>query len=227
MKNSLLGIFAMLLLALSFSACEQESASSVDQNTIYTIYELYYDQNVDKTYARATFKFSNVTGTNLELDNGGSIVFNNAPLTYNPLLAYYEKEYAGLLPSGVFQYVDLDSNSFVNTAEIRSIGLPADVDSISRSASFNLNWTGNALAANESVVAGLNNANAINPQLFYQNDVGSTGVILAKNQLEKLFAGPAILGIERRYSPAIQQATSAGGSVTGRYKPSDKSVVLY
>lgn len=222
-----LSFLALLLLAtLSFTSCIKESASSVDQDRIHTEYELFYDVNTDKTYARATFRFSNITGTKLELD-AGSIKFNNDPLTFNGILAYYEKEYAGLVSTGTFTYTDNDANTFVNSAEIRTIGLPASVDSIPRAAAFNLPWTGAPLAANENVTASLNNDNAINPQLFFQNDVGSSSVILPLNQLQTLLAGPANLAIERRYVPTIQQATSAGGVVTGRYRAKEQDVVLY
>lgn len=224
-KQLLFALFT--LFTLSFTSCIKESASSVDQDKIYTEYELFYDANTDKTYARATFRFSNITGTKLELDGTGSIQFNGDKLTFNQVLAYYEKEYAGKINNGTFRYNDLDNNTFENSVEIHPIDIPASVDSIPRNTSFNLPWVGTPLVVGEVVIAGLNNNNAINPQLFYQDDVNSTSIILAQNQLNTLFAGPATLGLERRYLPTLVQKTSAGGVITGRYKAKDRAVVLF
>lgn len=212
---------------LLLTSCVREKSSSVAQDRIYTEYELFYDANEDKTYARATFRFSNLTGTKLELDQPATVSFNGDELTWNNALAYYEREYAGLVGSGTFSYTDLEDNTFVNSISMKPIGLQNDLDSISRAAAFNLVWTGDLLGANENVTVAVNNANAVNPQLFYQDDLGSQSVVLEQNKLNVLLAGPAFVVIDRRFVPALQQKTSAGGLLTGRYRGKNKNTVLF
>ena len=57
-----------------FSSCEKEPPSSINQDRIFTIYELYYNANADITYARATFKYGNSAGSLMQL-NDGSVSF--------------------------------------------------------------------------------------------------------------------------------------------------------
>ena len=64
MKNLLV---ILSLLTISLFSCNREESNTVEQDRIFTEYELFYNANEDKTYARATFKFSNVFGTKLEL----------------------------------------------------------------------------------------------------------------------------------------------------------------
>lgn len=138
MSRLILFIAAIMML----SSCAREDSSSVDQDKIWTSYEMFYNANEDKTYARATFKFSNATGTHLELVNDSEVLVNDEPMTWKPLLAYYEKEYAGLVSSGEFNYTDLDGSNFVNTVNIvNSIALPA-IDSVARDAAYELTWDG-------------------------------------------------------------------------------------
>jgi hypothetical protein len=216
-----------LALGLLFTCCVREPASSVDQDKIFAEYELFYDENEDKTYARAVFRFSNVTGTQLELDGGASVKFGSDELSFRPGLAVYEKAYPGFKTSGTFTFTDLNKNTFVNNISINKVGIPADLDSISRANAFEFFWTGAALAADENVAVTINNANAINPQVFIQNKAGTKSIVLAKNQLSTLLAGNAFVIVDRRLAPPLQQKSSAGGIITGRYRPKNQAIVLY
>lgn len=209
-----------------FTACKSEPSSDVNQDKIYTEYTLYYDGNADKTYARASFKFSNVAGTLLQLDAPSEVTFNSDVLTFNSTLAYYEKEYAGLKSSGTFVWTDLNGTSYTNAISMKSITFPAVVDSINRDSSFELSWVGDSLSTDESVTLTMVDASA-SVQIFYQNDINSQSIILAANQLGYLLDGNATMNFDRYYKPDLTQQNTAGGSITGRYRPPQKTAILY
>jgi hypothetical protein len=222
-------LFIMVIVAgyvSLFTACKSEPSSDVNQDKIYTEYNLYYDGNADKTYASASFKFSNITGTLLELDDPSTVTFNGDILTFNTGLAYYQKEYAGLISSGTFVWTDLNGLSFTNTISMKPIDFPAVVDSIDRDSSFELPWVGDSITTDENVTLTMADASA-SVQIFYQNDINSQSIILAKNQLQLLLAGNSTMNFDRKYQPALTEKNTAGGSITGRYRPVKKTAILY
>lgn len=209
-----------------FTACKSEPSSDVNQDKIYTEYTLYYDGNADKTYARASFKFSNIAGTLLQLDNPSEVTFNGDVLTFNSTLAYYEKEYSGLISSGTFVWTDLNGTSYTNSITMKPIAFPAVIDSINKDSSYELPWVGDSLSTDESVTLTMVDA-SLSPQVFYQNDINSQSIILAANQLALLLDGSATLNYDRYYKPALAQQNTAGGLITGRYRPPQKTAILF
>jgi len=217
---------ASLLLLMLLSACARENSIDVNQDKIYASYELFYDANQDKTFARATFKFSNALGTNLELTSPSEVRFNGDLLTFKTGLAYYEKEYAHLVSSGTFIWKDANSAAFQNSISYKNINYPAVLDTIHRNAAYELFWQGDSLTANESVVLTVNGVLEGDLQVFTQDNINSKSIILAQNQLQILGQGNGTLWMDRYYTPAITQKTSAGGSISGRYRPINKTVYL-
>jgi len=122
-----------ILLGLMFVAlrAKRKSSDDVNQDKIWTEYQLIYDNNTKITYARAIFKFSNVAGTLLELKSPAVVKCDNDILPYNPTLGYYEKQYVTYKSTGVFKYTDLDNHTFQNTLTINdTIGFPTGMDTI-------------------------------------------------------------------------------------------------
>ena len=228
MKNTSLktiSFFTFLSLVI-FSSCQRETSDNVNQDKIYTEYELFYNANEDKTYARAIFRFSNALGTNLELADGSEVRFEGDVLTWKPVFAYYEREYAGFKTSGTFVWDDLDGNSFSNAISINEIQYPLGIDSIGRDAAFELTWDGAPLANDESVTVTVNGENEGDAKIFLTDNVGSNSIILDKDKLEGVGAGPGKIWMDRHYSPMLLQETSAGGKITGRYRPDNLEVIF-
>ena len=146
-KNYLLWLFALILL---FS-CAKDESKNVNQDSIYTIYDLFYSQSNDKTTAQATFRFGGAGGTLLMLNEPASATFNGDRLMYNSVTGVHKKEYSGMIDSGTFIYTDLDNNVFTNsTNAIEIIGFPA-VDTISSAGAFTFQWVGKPVQANETI----------------------------------------------------------------------------
>ncbi len=213
--------------AAIFTSCGREDSASVDQDTIWTYYELFYNANEDKTYARTTFRFSNGVGTLLELSDGAEVSFNGDPLTFRPLLAFYEKEYAGLTTNGTFEYTDLDENTFTNsTTEMNSVAFPEDVTAIPQDASFELFWLGEPIQEGEAVVIFAEGVQENDGQLFTQDDVGATSVILDKDKLESMSSGANNFYMERYHTNNNTDATTSGGSLVLKYRSENAEITL-
>ena len=228
MKN--LRLFSCTSIAAVFlfftSSCVRETSDNVNQDKIFTEYELFYNANEDKTYARATFRFSNTLGTKLELAEGSEVFFEGDLLTFNEVLAYYEREYAGLVDTGSFEWIDLDGNVFRNAVQINEIQYPDGIDTIGRTASFEITWTGDELANDELVTVTVNGENEGDAKIFVTNDVGANSIILDLDKLQGVGAGPGKIWMDRSYSPVLQEETSAGGRITGRYRPVNLDVIF-
>lgn len=225
MNNPRKIVFGLIALSLTvFMSCLRESSDSVEQDKIFTEYTLLYDGTTDKTFARATFKFSNIFGTKLELSGESNVTFNGDQLTFKPALADYEKEYAGVLSSGTFVWQDLDGNTFTNEVSNNVIGLPEGLDTIDRANSFELIFEGDPIQEKELVTVFVNGENELDAQTFITNDVGAQSIILAQNKLADVGEGPGTIIIERAFLPDLVDQTSVGGVLAGKYRPKIQNV---
>lgn len=219
-------LWMLALSVIVLSSCQRESSDSVDQDKIYTEFELFYNANLDKTFARATFKFSNAFGTKLELANPSTVNFDGQTLTFNTVLAYYERELAGFVESGTFTWTDTEGQSFTNTISVKPIDYSGAINAIAKDSSFELGWAGDPLQANELVVVTINGENEGDAQIFSTNDVGSTSIILGKDKLEQLGTGPGTVWMDRSTILPLNEGTSAGGTIIGRYRPENQSIQI-
>jgi hypothetical protein len=224
-KTNFLWIIIVITL-FSVSSCHKENSEDVNQNRIYASYEVFYNANEDKTYARASFRFGNATGTLLELTSPSEVRFNNELLSFKPALVYYEKDFAGMIQSGSFQWKDTDGNSFTNSINFHPINYPANIDTIHRNAAYEFFWQGDSLVANELVTLTINGVLEGDAQIFTQTNINSKSIILAMNRLQLLGEGQGQLWLDRNYSPALTEKTSAGGTINARYRPVNKTVYL-
>ena len=218
--------FLSLLLLLSTTACQRESSGDVNQDRIFTQYELFYNADEDITYARAWFRFGNATGTLLQLASPSQVSFAGDVIPFNGVLAYYEKKYAGLKTSGAFHWEDTEGHVFDNSIALKAIAFGAIPDSIARTGAFSIPWTGDPLGANEIAGVWINGENEGDAQAAVTIETGATAVIVGADKIGKVGAGPGKIYLERRYTPALQDATGAGGSISGVYRAKTKSVVF-
>jgi hypothetical protein len=220
MKKALPCIVGFLLSLLLFPGCAVEPSESVDQDRIYTAYELFYDKNEDKTYAKATFRFGNIAGTLLQLGGTSEVKFNNEALSYQSL-GYYEKVYPGLVSGGTFTFKDTKGTVYTNVVQdMKPIAFPTESLSVPKSASYTLTWVGDKLAAGENVGV------LIGAELFLQINSNTASINLSSNQLTKLTAGPYTAIMDRYLISDPSQKPSAGGLLTRKYRAANKSVQI-
>lgn len=207
-----------LVLALIAFSCARDVSENVNQDSIFTEYRLVYEADQDKTFARATFRFGGATGTILDLTDPAVVTLDGDLLTYKPLFGYFEKDFAGELSGGSFSYTDLDNSTFENAVTLsKAISLSAALDSISQAEAFTLEWEGDPVGEDESVIVTINGINEGDAQIFTTTDQGTTSIILAQNKLAELGIGEARVFIERWTNQELVQATGEGGAVWSRY----------
>jgi hypothetical protein len=230
-RNFTIKLFLTLTVICFFAflleSCKKEASSDVNQDKIYAEYELFYDKNTDKTYASAIFKFSNVAGTQLELTAPSEIKFNGDIIPFDPVFAYYRKEYSGRINSGTFVFKDTNGKSYANSVNLAKDIQNLAIDTIGRTGSYTYTWGGNALAANEAIgLTIINYTNKANFQYFLQYTVNSTNIVLSLKQLNQLPIGMAYCQLDRQIETDASQVTSAGGRIRGKYRALNSDVYI-
>lgn len=221
-KVSLLVTFTAVL---ALSSCEFEDSSDVNQDKIYTDYELFYNSNTDKTIAIARFKFGSATGTPLELNDPAYVLFNGDTLDYNFFYSGHIKEYAGLVDTGSFIYSNVDGQMFSNTVpQFDTIAFPASFDTIVKSQSLDFAWEGTPLAANQHVGIFIGTWSWGEDALYEQDDMGATNVVMGTGQLSNLTTGNATVYMDRSTEVPVSEGTSEGGLIRGKYRAANAQV---
>lgn len=210
--------------ALFMSACFTEDSVDVNQDKIFSEYELFYDSNQDITYAKAKFKFSNATGTTFELSSPSTVSFNGQKFTYDETFDYYEKQFTGYIAQGNFLFKDAEGKEYSNSVSLSSAEFPS-INSISKNSSYEMSWNGPALQAQESVAVILLGKNG-GSQLVMTEGAGKTSILFPKNQLEQIESGEMDLIMDRAKNVELQQKNSAGGTLIAKYRAKNITVTL-
>lgn len=220
--------FKLLIVTIGLAAlasCNVEDSGDVNQDKIWARYELFYNENDDKTVAVARFRFGSPTGTLLQLNEDASIAFNGEELEYNAWYLGHTKEMAGWVDSGNFVYTDLDQIAFSNTVmPYDSIGFPEGFDTIYKSVANTLEWEGNPLMPNEHVGLFVGSWAWGDDALYIQSADNATDIVLGTNQLSNVPEGPSTLFMDRSTNVDATQATSEGGIVIGKYRATNVQV---
>lgn len=222
-------LFGAILIAITFplvfTACQKEDSADVNQDKIYTVYELFYNENSDKTVAICRLRFGSPTGTLLEATDPAGVTFNGDVLPYSAVYSGHAKEYAGLISSGTFAYTNVDGTVYTNTLPtMTTLSTPADFDTIIKSQANTYTWTGNALNADERVNLFVGSWTWGQDALFFATGNGTTDIVMGTNQLSNLAEGSSTLYVDRVHEVAVSQGTSEGGVIRTRYRPMNQTV---
>ncbi|MHA1719449.1 MAG: hypothetical protein ACTSXK_07985 [Promethearchaeota archaeon] len=210
-----------------FTACPIEDSSDVNQDKIYTNYELFYNSNTDKTIVVAKFRFGGPSGTILELTSPASVSFNNDVLSFKALYGGHFKEYAGRITSGTFRYENVDGATFENDIPIsETIAFPADLDTISKSVAYTFMWDGTALSSDQAVGLFVGSWTWGQDALFYQNSIGATDIILGTIKLGNLPLGSSTWLLDRATTIPVTEGTSEGGIIKAKFRAENKDVII-
>lgn len=207
-----------------FSSCERESSADVNQDRIYVSYEMVYHESTDITYARASFFFGSITGTKLELADPSQVTCNGDLLGFQNALAYYEKQYTGIVNEGEYVFSNTEGASYTNIATITEIGLPETLDTIVKGNSYELFFTGDALSAGEGVYAYINGTGENDGINVYQNTTNVTSIIIPATQTDKLTVGTNTVYLRKRHETDAQETTEAGAICAGIYQTAEVNI---
>lgn len=227
MKKLFIGLVALLFLSAAMTSCQKEDSSDVNQDKIYTVYELFYNANTDKTVAICRLRFGSPTGTLLEATDPAQVTFNGDILPYSVVYSGHAKEYAGMITSGTFAYTNVDGVTFTNsTPTMTTLSHPANFDTIVKSQANTYTWVGNALAANERVNLFVGTWTWGQDALFFAYGNGANNIVMGTNQLANLAEGSSTLYVDRVHEVAITEGTSEGGVIRAVYRPTNITVQI-
>ena len=210
-----------------FVACSSEDSADVNQDRIFTDYEVFYNENTDETRIMASFRFGeNLLGTPLRLEDPAGVTFNAVEMPYRGTFLAHVLEEVGQVSSGTFIYTNADGESFTNELPaFNEIDFPFPLTAISVSNAFELRWDGPPLGPNEDVslfVGGLDTEDGF----FFTDEEGATSITLSRDNLQALSLGENTFYLERAIRLDAQETTDAGGRIRVRYRTANKTINL-
>jgi len=206
-------------LFIGLYGCKVEDSADVNQDKIWTGYELLYDANDSLTIAVAQFRIGGETGDVLELSQDASVTFNGVELMFNSGYAGHAMEFEGRVDSGTFAYHDLDAFTFENTVMIiDTIAFPEDFDTIVKTQTNTLVWRGTPLAANEQVGLLIGNWKWGDAAQYVQDEENATDIAMDAAQLSSIPVGPTTVYMDRWTDVPVAEGTSKGGNVVAKYR---------
>jgi hypothetical protein len=226
MKKLLIATLALGALATS---CTKEDSSDVNQQKIYADYEVFYNQNEDKTHVVAKYRFGGATGTVLELSDSTNayVSFEGDTLPWDPWYNAHHKEYAGNITTGTFSYTNTDGDTYVNTIPAgENIAFPIGFDTINKSAAQTFAWSGTALAADQQVSLFVGTWTWGEDALFYSNALGGTDIVMGVTEMANLAVGSSTVYMDRSTAVDISQGTPEGGRIRYKYRPTNATVQI-
>jgi hypothetical protein len=211
-------LLPLMLLALLFTSCEKEDSSDVNQDKIYTVYELFYNKNTDKTVAICRLRFGGPTGTLLEATGAAGVTYNGDNLPYSAIYSGHAKEYAGKLSGGSFTYTNINGTSFTNTVpSMDTIAFDPSFDTIVKSQANTFTWVGNPVAINERVNLYIGTWTWGQDAAFFAITPGQTNIIMGINQMNSLAVGGSTGHMDRINEIPVTNGTPEGGVVRTRF----------
>lgn len=218
-------VFLSLLVISILTSCAKENASDVNQDKIYTDYEVFYNQNTDKSWVVAKFRFGGPTGTILELDSTSYVTFNGDTLAYNALYTGHFKEYAGRITAGSFKYENVDGQIFVNSIPaVDLIAFASDFDTLKKTQAQTITWVGTSLSSDEAVGILIGNGAWGQAALALQDLDGATNVVLGIPQMTSLAIGNSTVYMDRQHELDVMEGTSKGGKIRAKYRALNKVI---
>lgn len=225
MKKLLIGL---AFVSIALMSCNKQPSSSVDQDKIYTHYEVFYNKNTDKTVAIARFRFGGATGTLLELEDDSYVTYQGDTLAYNALYSGHVKEYAGLNFGGSFEYRNNSGIVYTNNSlSFDSIAFPSSFDTLSKSLAYDLVWDGSTLDQGERVGIFIGSAWVWGQDaLLLQTNQGANNIIIGTNNMSNLATGPSICHMERVNEVFTVNGTTQGGKILSKYKAQNHNIIV-
>ena len=221
MKN----VFFIALLTITLVSCVKERPTDVGPDSIWTHYQLDFNQEDSVTTAKVITRFEENFGVKIQLHDATTLTFNGETLQWDPLEDWYILEIDSFIGAGEFKYVDIDARTFVNNVEILTANFPAELDTISRFTSYELEWGGPPIAADDNVIVTMYSLENSTIMQYFENAETATQVHMNIDFLQQFPNGHSRLEMQRRGVNSTVESPAVGGLVEWTYVPED--VVVY
>lgn len=222
----------VILFSLWLSGCGPgEDSADVNQDRIYTDYELFYNANEDITHAIARFRFGGAFGTILELSSssGASVTFNGDSLAYATVWGGHHRAYAGNTTGGTFLYIDTDGSQFTNSVPAGStIAFASGFDgsALNKTMAYALAWEGTTLAPNDQVGVFIGSWAWGDDALFWTDADGASEILFSVNGMQNLPLGTSVVFLDRWNAEDVSEGTSVGGRIRYKYRANNATVTV-
>lgn len=227
MIRNLTHTISLALLGLFVFSCEPEPTVP-DQEKIYGVYFLDYNEAENKTNARASFYLNAPPATNtqkLELTHPSNVKYNNKLLVFDTKERYYTKDFVSLIESN-FTYENYYGNQYGNVVTmVDSIDLFMS-DSANSQNDFYFQVDGSPLQANEVIEIYVE---SLNSDLTFGStftSMSGLNIQISADQLSSLGLGPTLVRASR--SMSINTGVNGppvGGEVQTRYSVQDTVII--
>ncbi|MFW5767157.1 MAG: hypothetical protein ACOCXO_02200 [Bacteroidota bacterium] len=222
-------LFPLLISAFLFSliystSCRREDSVNINQDRIYTLYEMEYSANEDQTTGRATFRMGGQYDSKLKLSEGSSIKFNGEEMSFQGVYAYYQDKTDGYTENGTFRFEDLDGNVYNNSASLISVEFPETLPDIEKGASYEIEWTGLPLDEGESIKLSVDGPMDSDTKTFTVTATDAQSITLSSTETQTLSAGATILKMERLYETENIETPPVGGKLKTAYTAANHAI---
>jgi len=208
-----------LYLTTLLGSCKPDETIDVNQDKVYTEFELFYNHVENRTYANAKFRHKKAKGTILKLSSSSSVTFASQPLYYNASLQQYEVIFDSLISSGEFVWTDTEGRIFRNSISLAEINLEDELVLI-QNQNNTVPWQGKSIGADEYVILFLYTSGN-NAEYVINKSPGANTIIVGPDNLNRLPKGQLTASIERNSMFELTEATDAGGTMKGRYRSAE------
>jgi len=205
-----------------FLGCKKRNSVNVDQDKIYTDYQVFYDSNEGKTSAKAKFLYKNADGNALKLTGKSVVSFNDEQLSYNEKFNIYEKTFQGFVNTAKFKWMDKNKHSYSFDVKL----FPLDFfypDTLYKSIIYALKFAP-PLQKSETLVLSVKPEGEGVPVIITASGEGDSLVYIYKDDLTPILSNTALLFVDRVNQYIPDEVTSAGGFITTTYR---KSQLVY
>ena len=170
----------------------------MNPDRIFSLYELSYDQNDDKTVARASLSLDGPEGELVELTGPAGITFNGRDLVFNSQTRIHSLEYNGRVDSGTFIYINSDNSTLTNsTPKMSEIAIPP-IERFSRDEDLIFRWIGDPVGEKETVILTLEGSER--STAFLSSEPGATEFVILASDIRAIDRyGSGVMRLQRNY----------------------------
>ena len=230
--NSFLKVLMVAFGSVAVMGCAPgtEPACDVTPDSVFTAYTVSYDATSNTSTASATFTFGM---ENLTLDSPASITENNVSLTKNTDIignVSYIGSVSGSFNTHTFTFTDCNGKVHSNSVTMNPISFTSP-GTISKAAGTSVSFNG-PIGANESVLlsfqfAGPSGGQPPNvPSEVTSSNSGAVSIQDPAGNFSQATTGSWQVDVSRTVRPTLQDASSAGGSISATYNPAWQAVTI-
>ena len=221
-------IALILIIGNTFLSCRKENSEEIDQSEIYADYRIIYKEDLNKTFARATFKHQLNTGENLKLGKDASILVNGVDMVWNSTFKRYEYDFLDL-DGALFGFTDNDGAQFKNKLNFNKVAQynkqTASNDSLYKDSIQFIPWdNADPLVSGEYVNLIMIQNNTI---IELSNDtIGATGIFINSDSFKPFQLGDIEVHFEKWVDFFPLDTNNAGGNGKSQTISKTKTVKL-